>query len=110
MHYIIGTKIAVGAQRPAQKIRPGMSSAQIKATSRGLASGNYNEQRSLLTPNETYTLIRIFMKDEKVCYKMVGDKTVELLFSSVKDAETFISEIRGEQVPDYEEINRNKTD
>jgi len=110
MHYIIGTKVSVGAQRSTQKIKPGMSSNQIKAASRGLANGSYTEQRSKLTPNETYTIIRIYMKEEKVCYRFVGDKTVELMFESVRDAESFISESRGEQIPDYEEINRNKTD
>ena len=50
-------------------------------------------------------------QQDKVCYAFAGNgERVELLFDSIKDAEKFISELRNEQIPDYEEANRNKTD
>lgn len=109
MHYIVGTKITV---QPVIKtaIRPGMSSNQIRKQSTGLSK--FVEQRDMFTPGDTYTLIRVFMKDGNVCYKfasLAGDIT-EVEFGSVTDAEKFISELRGETIPDYEQINRDKTD
>ena len=109
MHYIVGTKITV---QPAIKtaLRPGMSSSQIRKQSSGLSK--FAAQRDMFTPGDTYTLIRVFMKGDSVCYKfasLAGDVT-EAEFGSVTDAEKFISELRGELVPDYEQINRDKTD
>lgn len=109
MHYIIGTQISV-SNAPKTKLRPGMSSAQIRTASQGRLSGTTSNYREEFTSNQVYSIARIFMKDEKVCYKFVGDKVVELLFDSVKQADAFISELRGETVPDYEAFNRNKSD
>jgi len=109
VHYIVGTQITVTPSRKTP-IRPGMSSSQIRSNSTGISS--YKEQRELFDPGDTYTLIRVYVKGENVCYKFAslsGDIT-EVEFSSVADAENFISELRGESVPDYEKINRDKTD
>ena len=109
MHYIVGTQIAVTPIRK-EPIRPGMSSSQIRSQSSGISG--FREQRDLFTPGDNYTLIRVYVKGEKVCYKFAslsGDIT-EVEFQSVSDAEQFISELRGESVPDYERINRDKTD
>ena len=109
MHYIVGTQITI---RPAVKtpIRPGMSSSQIRSTSTGLST--FHEQRELFTPGQTYTLLRISGKDEQVCYKFasIEGEIIEAVFPSVNNAEEFISELRGENVPDYEKINRDKSD
>jgi hypothetical protein len=35
---------------------------------------------------------------------------VELEFTTVSDAEKFISELRNEQVPDYSDVYKNMTD
>ena len=109
MHYIIGTQITVTQSRP-NPVRPGMSSQQIRATSRGMS--NYTKEREQFTPGVTYTITRIYMKDNNVCYKFhSADGTgVEVIFKTVSDAEKFISEVKGETVPDYEQINRDKSD
>lgn len=111
MHYIVGTQIVTRPSRP-QPLRPGMTSTQIKSRSTGLTT--FDKQREQLTSGVTYTLIRVYMSGEqqnKVCYAFAGNgERVELLFDSIKDAEKFISELRNEQLPDYEEANRNKSD
>lgn len=111
MHYIVGTQIVTTAVRQ-QPLRPGMSSAQIKSRSTGLST--FSKQREQLSPGVTYTLIRVYTSAEhqdKVCYAFTGEGSrVELVFDSIKDAEKFISQLRNEQLPDYEEANRNKTD
>ena len=111
MHYIAGTQIVTRPVR-AQPLKPGMTSAQIKNRTSGLST--FDDQRSQLTAGVTYTLIRVSMSAEhqnKVCYTFAGNgERVELLFDSIKDAEKFISELRNEQVPDYEEFNKYKTD
>lgn len=109
MHYIVGTQIVVAPVKKAP-LRPGMSSSQIRNQSTGISG--FKEQREQFASGDTYTLIRVFVKGEKVCYKFAslsGDIT-EVEFSTVSDAEAFISELRGENVPDYEKINRDKTD
>lgn len=108
MHYIVGTKIVCRPSRP-QPLKPGMTSSQIKSRSSGLTT--FTEQREQLTSGVEYTLIRIFIKEEKVCYAFAGSgERVEILFNSVNDGEKFISELRNEEIPDYEEANRNKSD
>lgn len=108
MHYIVGTKITCTPSRP-QPLRPGMTSSQIKNRSTGLTT--FTEQREQLTSGVEYTLIRVYIKEEKVCYAFAGNgERVELLFDSVTDAEKFISELRRETIPDYEELNKYKSD
>jgi hypothetical protein len=72
----------------------------------------FKTQRDKLTPQEKYSLLRIHNKDEKVCY-VFADRSgtrVELLFDTVSQAEKFISEIKGEQLPDYSAAYENQTD
>jgi len=72
----------------------------------------FKTQRDQLTPQEKYSLLRIHNKDEKVCY-VFADRSgtrVELLFDTVSQAEKFISEIKGEQIPDYSAAYENQTD
>lgn len=108
MHYIVGTEIVTSPVRK-QPIQPGMTSAQIKNRSTGLSP--FSEQRELLTPGVTYTLLRVYVTEQKPCYVFSGDgQRVELIFDSVSTAEKFISELRQESLPDYESINRDKTD
>ena len=88
MHYIIGTQVTI---RPAVKtpIRPGMSSSQIRQSSTGLSI--FKEQHEQFAPGETYTILRIYVKGESVCYKFAslsGD-IVEVLFPTVNNAENF---------------------
>ena len=108
MHYIAGTTITVTSQGSA-KIRPGMTSSQIRQMSSGVSG--FKTQRDQLTPQERYSLLRIHNKDEKVCY-VFADRSgtrVELLFDTVSQAEKFISEIKGEQLPDYSAAYDNQT-
>lgn len=109
MHYIIGTQITVTQSRP-NPVRPGMSSQQIRATSRGMSS--FTKERELFDSGKVYTITRIYMKEDKVCYRFnsVDGTGVEVMFNTVGDAERFISEVKGETVPDYEQINRDKSD
>lgn len=110
MHYIAGTKIRLSAVRPGGPIRPGMTSAQIRASSPGRS--NYLKQRELLKPETEYTLIRIYKEeaDVKYCFSSSDMSRVVLSFGSISDAEKFISEIRNEQVPDYSDVYKNMSD
>ena len=110
MHYIIGTQITVPRSTQSKAIRPGMTSQQIKSMSS--RSSEFQNQRAQFVSGETYSIIRIYMKDDQVCYRFgstSGDIT-EVCFNSVSQADRFISELRSETVPDYESINRNKSD
>ena len=87
-----------------------MTSSQIRQMSSGVSE--FKTQRDQLTPQERYSLLRIHNKDEKVCY-VFADRSgtrVELLFNTVSQAEKFISEIKGEQLPDYSTAYDNQTD
>lgn len=110
MHYIVGTHIQLPASKSGQQIRPGMTSQQIRANSRG--PSGFVEQRQLLTPGTQYTLIRIMKVDDGVNYifsSSVGSR-VTLPFSSVSEAEKFISSVIGETVPDYSSAYTDQTD
>lgn len=109
MHYIAGTTIAIGS-RPTAKVRTGMTSQQIRQASSGVSG--FGTQREQLTPGDRYTLLRIHNKDDKVCY-VFADRSgtrVELLFDTVSQAEKFISETKGETLPDYSAIYEDQTD
>lgn len=110
MHYIIGTQITVPKSTQSKAIRPGMTSQQIKSMS--TRSSEFHEQRAQFIPGETYSIIRIYMKDDQVCYRFgcVSGDITEVCFKSVSQADRFISELRSETVPDYEQINRDKSD
>lgn len=111
MHYIIGTKIQIPTGSMTQQIKPGMTGAQIRALStRSDASGG--TIKKLFKPGVIYTLSRIYKQDEKIIYKFVskdGD-VVNAPFDSVFAAETFISELNGDDLPDYDHVYRNMTD
>lgn len=110
MHYIIGTEITIGNVGRKGPIRPGMSSQQIRQSSPGTTQFAKHREKFML--GDTYSIIRIYTQEERVCYRFAshsGD-VVEVLFDSVSEAERFISEVRNETLPDYERINRNKSD
>lgn len=109
MHYIIGTDIIV-SNRTTGKIKPGMSSAQIRqASTRG---SKYAETQKLFTSGERYVLNRIYMKEEKCIYKFSSSRgeIVEAEFDNIAAAEKFIAETRRETIPDYTSTYMNKTD
>ena len=109
MHYIAGTTITISSQGSA-KVRPGMTSSQIRQLSTGVSG--FKTQRDQLTTGERYSLLRIHNKDEKICY-VFADRSgtrVELLFDTVSQAEKFISEVKGEQLPDYSTVYENQSD
>jgi hypothetical protein len=90
-----------------------MTSQELAQISR-LKKGNQanNTIREQFAPGKTYTLIRIFAKGDKVIYKFGdgGGGIVEAEFTTVKHGESFIAEVRGEEIPDYTEVYINKTD
>ena len=112
MHYIIGTQITIES-RTIPSVRPGMTSqelAQISKLKKGTQTNN--TIREQFTAGKTYTLIRVYAKDEKIIYKFsdnVGN-IVEAKFNNIKHGESFIAEIRGEEIPDYTAAYINKTD
>lgn len=110
MHYIIGTTIKITQKTVEGGIRPGMTSAQIRARSSGRSE--YSEIKNKFETNRDYSLTRIYPKDGGVLYKFVnsGAHVVEHVFKSVSQAENFISEIKGESVPDYSHIYKDMTD
>lgn len=109
MHYIAGTEIVVNTPR-SKPIRPGMSSAQIRAVSSGTASG-FEEQKSKFVSGERYVLVRAYIKEQQVCYVFDGlPGRVEVLFDNVGQGDKFISKVKNEQIPDYEQIHLNKSD
>lgn len=112
MHYIIGTQITIKS-RSLPPVQRGMTSQQLSKISKlKRSTAQSNKTRELFETNQTYTLIRIYAKGEKVIYKF-SDNTgtiVEAEFDTVKQGESFISEIRGEEVPDYTLNHINKTD
>ena len=106
MHYIAGTTITISSQGSAT----GMTSSQIRQMSGGVSG--FKSQRDQLTIGEKYSLLRIHNKDDKICY-VFADRSgtrVELLFDTVSQAEKFISEIKGEQLPDYSTVYDNQSD
>ena len=100
MHYIVGTQIITN-NRTIPKIRPGMTSQQLQSLSKG--KSNNTSMLSKLKPGEKYTLTRIFKQDNDVVYTFIdtSGNRENLAFGSVKSAEKFISELRGEALPDY---------
>lgn len=109
MHYIAGTKIKV-QQRTISTIKPGMTSAQIRANS--TKSTKFTKQREQFTTGVDYTLTRIYKERDNVLYQfstMSGER-VTAVFENINQAETFISELRNETVPDYTSVYTNMTD
>jgi len=109
MHYIAGTEITIAPNKSSGKIRPGMTGAQIRAMSQ--KSSTFTDQREKLKPGVKYTLTRVYKQDETLVYKfMTPGEIVELQFDSVASAEKFISEVRSEELPDYDTAYREMTD
>lgn len=110
MHYIIGTKIKNTQRTVEGGIKPGMTSAQIRARSTGRSE--FGDVKKKFEVNKEYSLARIYPKDGGVLYKFISAdyNVVEHIFKSVTQAESFISEIRGESVPDYSSAYRDMTD
>ena len=112
MHYIIGTQITIKS-RSIPTVQRGMTSQELSKISKLKKTTNQsNKTRELFETNQTYTLIRIYAKNDKVVYKFSDNSgsIVEATFDTVKQGEAFISEIRGEEVPDYTLSHINKTD
>lgn len=110
MHYIAGTVIQAPAGKSTAAIRPGMTSQQIRAASKGPIG--FNDHVSKLVPGKQYTLIRIHKVQDDVVYvfsSSAGDR-VELSFPDISSAERFISSVKGESVPDYSDAYRNQSD
>ena len=109
MHYIAGTQILVSG-RTISRVRPGMTGSELRASSSG--GSRFKKERSMFTPDRTYTLTRIRPVEEGVEYTFsdgTGTRTL-LEFPNIREAETFISELRDESVPDYSSIHEHKTD
>ena len=112
MHYIIGTQITIQS-RTMPTVTRGMTSQELSKISKlKKTTAKSNKVRELFESNRTYTLIRIYAKEDKVIYKFSDSagSIVEAEFDTVKQGESFISEIRGEEVPDYTLNHINKTD
>ena len=110
MHYIVGTQITISG-KTIEKIRPGMTSQQIRESSAGRTQ--FKAERNKFTSNRAYTLIRIHKISDpehpnggNIAY-VWSDGTGERIsveFNSVARAEEFISEIKGETVPEYNTV------
>jgi hypothetical protein len=110
MHYIVGTVIHIPSSKRSVSIRPGMTSQQIREISKGPSRGDVHLED--LKPGMQYTLVRISKQDDQIVYTFsssVGER-VNLNFTSVSDAERFISGLKGESIPDYTESYKNQTD
>jgi hypothetical protein len=109
MHYIPGTTITASA-RPRDAILPGMTSNQLRQAATNRTT---NAQATKLQPGIVYTLSRVFRKpgDDNITYRFTcRDEPVDLQFDSTATADKMISQLRGENTPDYNQINQTKTD
>lgn len=101
MHYIIGTQILIQSPKP---IRPGDPTS-------------YKTRRAQNTdfkPGVPYSLYHITKDREgKMRYVFISNDNsdvVGLVFDSIAEADKAISNLKREQLPDYEEIySRNST-
>jgi len=93
-----------------QQIRPGMTSAQIRAMSSG-KGGSGEDTKKLFKPDVIYTLSRIYKQEDDVIYKFTSSEgIVNAPFKSVTAAERFISDITGDDLPDYSNVYKSMTD
>lgn len=115
MHYIIGTQINITG-KTIEKIRPGMTSQQIRQSSMG--STRFKKERSQFKLNRTYTLARIYkmynetdVSKSKIAYEWSdgAGSRIRTEFDTVKLAEDFISEVKGETIPEYDNFS-DRTD
>lgn len=108
MHYIAGTQIIVG-KTATGKIKPGMTSQQIRQLRASSGSTKYTDN---FEPGIMYTLIRISKEQEGFNYRFrtrSGDIT-NVIFPSISEAEKFISSTLGETLPDYNDVYNQTTD
>ena len=94
MQYITGTEIIVGETKRSV-VKPGMSSTQIRTNRTTLA-----KEAEHFEPGVRYTLLRIYQSKDKVVYVFGGTQgdRVEVPFDSVRSAEAFIANTRGETI------------
>lgn len=80
MHYIIGTSFAI---TPNPKL--GIRDKRFK-------------------PGQAYTLIYIAKKDDKAIYTFLGmDRNkIVIEFNNCREADAFISKLKNEKIPDYD--------
>jgi hypothetical protein len=85
-----------------------MTSSEIQQ--RSTSNSQFHAEQAKFEKNKPYILSRIFRPpgSDHIIYRFNdgGMSTVELEFRSVDDAEDFISETRGEVVPDYNNLDR----
>lgn len=112
MHYIAGTQIKLsGKTISPKKSLQGLTGAQIRKLSTGATV--FQKEREQFTPDRTYTLIRVCKdrESENLIYTFSdGIDITPVLFPDVNTAETFISEIKNESIPDYSGVYINRTD
>lgn len=112
MHYIIGVQIHI-TNRTIAKIRPGMTSQQVRNASTGRDS-QFSETRKLFDTGKTYTLARIYpcRETSQILYEWTEGRHTRVTspFDTIKLAETFISEILGETLPESYPETQDRTD
>lgn len=111
MHYIPGVTITI-SDRSVGRIQPGMTSSQIRdmKSSRGTL---FKKQREQLKHNLPYTLVRVHKNEHnKVCYVFTapGESRITLEFDNLSQGDRFISEIKGETIPNYSNSIIDRTD
>jgi len=80
MHYIVGTSFRV---TPNPKV-------------------NIRDKR--FVPNQTYTLMYISKKNDKVVYSFTGaGQKIQIEFNSCREGDSFISKFKNEAIPNYDE-------
>lgn len=97
MHYIIGTQLRVSTR----------SSTGESASVRLVTEGTFK-------PGIVYNLYHIAKdRDEKIRYIFISDDQTDVVayaFDTITTADKYISRLRGESLPDYEQIySRNTT-
>lgn len=108
MHYIAGTQIVV-KKTTAGKIKPGMTSQQIRQLRSVSSNSKYTDS---FEPDVMYTLIRISQEQEGFNYKFrtrAGD-IKNVIFPSISEAEKFIASTKGDSLPDYNDVYNQTTD
>lgn len=103
MHYILNTSF----QTPGGLVnRPKIGGPTRFGQDTNLSQPTLNPK---FQPGTVYTVVYIKKVEDKVEYTFKsskGDVVVET-FASCNDADKFIAEMRGEQIPDYENFYKN---
>lgn len=98
MHYIVGTEIIVGKQKP---------------NPRDPSSYRRNRNTGDFKPGVLYSLYHIRKdKEDKMRYVFLSnDQTdvVGLVFDTITEADKYIARLKNEQLPDYSEIYSRNT-